>query len=843
MLAVTLDLASQVAPAPMLDGTQLPINANVNASTQINGNQSEMSVVVDPTNPLRLAGFSARLQGQGASRDQIDVFYSADGGNSWTSTTIDDGSQGINDGYGSGSLRGDPTIAFDEAGILYIGYVHRNGDTDRIIVAKSIDHGATFSGFWAIDTENTVQGYVDKPHLATGPDGPNSSNQAVYIAYSKGSNNSSVDIWTAGSNDAGNSFASSQPMQVSDIETDVDIHFRLFARPAVGSDGALYVSWADHIAPLLPFGGPPTTASLKFDVDLDGFFSTNESFGTDINVRTLTEPLFPGESFAPAQPTRGIHTGPVLDVYRSGNPTNDRLYITWTDAIDANFDTNFNSDIFLATSEDHGATWSQLGNIGNVEDSIGTDFLPWVDVDQSTGSVNVIYYTTDGNPDAEVDVRLATSVDGGNSFQYATLSRATSDESGGSADDYLEYIGLDVHDGTVHGLWASRVSAASTDLEPLTARASLESVSGTNLLTVTGDDSGVTDDVIKVRLSPANNDFLEVLINGTLEFAGLMDTIDQIDVDGLLGVNTYLIDPNISLPVTLPPPRVKSVIISKAGTTESYDFSTARYDDITTQVNEDEPVIGSGNQLRTVPVGGADTVSIVFDQAVNVDANDLGLIGASAVNATPNVPTLAANGYSYDEVSYTATWTYELSFIGASDFYLAKLTDGVSDGSSTGVNAVATGAKLLDGEWTNPANIDVDNTAGVSVFPSGDGTAGGDFQFVFTILPDFDQNNLANSGDLAVVLTFFNSVITTFAEGDFNGLDGTNSSDLALLLTVFNANLEALILEVDRAGDPYTFDQDDVDWYIQNNQEDDPLYLAFSAFKGLYGDIAIDVAS
>jgi hypothetical protein len=96
-------------------------------------------------------------------------------------------------------------------------------------------------------------------------------------------------------------------------------------------------------------------------------------------------------------------------------------------------------------------------NRGNVGNSAGTDFTTWVDVDQTTGSVNLIYYTSDGvqaTGNDDVLVRLATSINGGASFVYETLSIAKSNELNppGDSRDYLEYIGLAVHDGTALGL-------------------------------------------------------------------------------------------------------------------------------------------------------------------------------------------------------------------------------------------------------------------------------------------------------------------------------------------------------------------------------------------------------
>ena len=40
------------------------------------------------------------------------------------------------------------------------------------------------------------------------------------------------------------------------------------------------------------------------------------------------------------------------------------------------------------------------------------------------------------------------------------------------------------------------------------------------------------DDDIVIRLSAANNDYLEVIQNGSIAFAGLFATVDEIVVDG-----------------------------------------------------------------------------------------------------------------------------------------------------------------------------------------------------------------------------------------------------------------------------------------------------------------------
>jgi hypothetical protein len=149
------------------------------------------------------------------------------------------------------------------------------------------------------------------------------------------------------------------------------------------------------------------------------------------------------------------------------------------------------------------------------------------------------------------------------------------------------------------------------------------------------------------------------------------------------------------------PPKVVDVIVSGSLSTHApFSFST---------------VAGSGLQLRTVPVGAADTISIVFSEDVNVVASNLRLVGMQ----TGNVPTLAE--FNYDIATMTATWRFEGWTLG--DQYFISLSDAVTDIEGN----------RLDGEWVNPAARSTTNSA-VSEFPSGDGEPGGDFNFAATLL-------------------------------------------------------------------------------------------------------------
>jgi len=121
--------------------------------------------------------------------------------------------------------------------------------------------------------------------------------------------------------------------------------------------------------------------------------------------------------------------------------------------------------------------------------------------------------------------------------------------------------------------------------------------------------------------------------------------------------------------------------------------------------------VGSAAQLDPLPWSNLDQVSIVFSEPVNVTMADLHIYGV-------NVPSysFAAHGYILPN---TAVWRFRTP-IGA-DKLLIDLSDSVTDAAGS----------ALDGEWTDT----------VSSYPSGDGSAGGNFRFLLNVLPGDADNS------------------------------------------------------------------------------------------------------
>jgi predicted outer membrane repeat protein len=224
------------------------------------------------------------------------------------------------------------------------------------------------------------------------------------------------------------------------------------------------------------------------------------------------------------------------------------------------------------------------------------------------------------------------------------------------------------------------------------------------------------------------------------------------------------------------PPKVTNVIISKSASALAHHMNT---------------VDGSGEQLKTVPVGNADTISIQFSEHVNVVESNLKLHGM--VFATQ--PLFATGGFLYSSSTHTATWKFAVPL--KADQYLIWLSDSV-----TNSNLVP-----LDGEWVNPGRLYAPNTTNIftdpdiNEFPSGNDIAGGDFKFVITILPgDGNMNNWVTGADFRLWQRQF-GVGDTFQEADFDGDGDCDGIDLTYYQLNAGLNLGTLRIAADFDGD------------------------------------------
>ena len=130
-----------------------------------------------------------------------------------------------------------------------------------------------------------------------------------------------------------------------------------------------------------PTGGQGP-ATIYVNVDADGLGAGG--FGARITVTTTN---VGGFDFIPAQSGRSIDAEAGLVWDATGGPFNNRVYLVYTEEpVNENNDT----EIYLRTSTDDGATWSAPVRVN--DDPLGpirSQFLPYIALDRTSGTVAV----------------------------------------------------------------------------------------------------------------------------------------------------------------------------------------------------------------------------------------------------------------------------------------------------------------------------------------------------------------------------------------------------------------------------------------------------------------------
>ena len=166
-----------------------------------------------------------------------------------------------------------------------------------------------------------------------------------------------------------------------------------------------------------------------------------------------------------------------------------------------------------------------------------------------------------------------------------------------------------------------------------------------------------------------------------------------------------------------------------------------------------------GQQSVALPWSNVNQVTIRFSEDVTVQQADL-LVGGVSVKE------YAATAFRYDPRDRVATWTL------APNVGTERLTLDL-DGDTAGAVVGAASGVRLDGEWADAADS----------FPSGDGTAGGDFRFRINVLRgDANRNGVVDAIDLLRVRLAHGSTTASANYSPFADLDGNGRVNVVDLL-------------------------------------------------------------
>jgi BNR/Asp-box repeat len=411
-------LGQQLSPAP---------KAHLNDITPKPGFFNEPAIAVNTKNPQQLVT---------AWQVNASVAYSQDGGQTWKVAEATAPKE-----Y---RISGDVSVAYDAAGhaiLCYIAfdklgttnYWAQGATRNGIFIRRSLDGGQTWEPqAITIISHESMPGipFEDKPWIVADTSGPHAGN--LYIGWTQFTLAAS-DLLFSRSTDGGRTWA--QPIKlnsVSGLPRDDNGALEGF-HGVVGPDGTLYAIWDARPGIMMAVshdGGETFTKDRIIIPAGPGYFGI---------TGVARSNGFPQIGIDPRAPNSGA----------SGATHAGKLYVAWSDY------TNGDVDVFVASSSDHGATWSLPVRVNNDSIHNGSDqFFQWMTVDPQSGAVNLIFYDR-RRDNLATTVTLARSVDGGKTFQNYTWDGDTFEAEG----DFLgDYLAITAFGNRVFGAWAHQTS-------------------------------------------------------------------------------------------------------------------------------------------------------------------------------------------------------------------------------------------------------------------------------------------------------------------------------------------------------------------------------------------------
>ena len=368
--------------------------------------QVEPSIYINPKNTDEIIAGSV----------MNDYYYSADGGATWKSKSIES-KWGVN---------GDPCMLIDTLGRYY--YFHLSNINDVPLVGGMVcQRSDVLKGKFKYEGHTTANGkFHDKQWAVVNP-----YNNHIYMSWTQFDAYDSEDpkdfshIVFSKSEDGGITWSDLKQISNSPGDCRDNDQTAEGAVPAVGPNGEIYVVWSRN-------------DSLWFNVSFDAgeTWMEKESF-------VMTQPMGWVIDIPGIFRCNGL---PVTACDKSNSKNRGTLYLNWADqrnGVD-------NTDIWLLKSTDQGKTWSEPKRV-NTDDSNHHQFLTWMTIDQTNGYLYFVFYDRRESDKTMTDVYLAWSKDGGETIENIKISESPFKPN--PKVFFGDYTNISVHAGIIRPIW------------------------------------------------------------------------------------------------------------------------------------------------------------------------------------------------------------------------------------------------------------------------------------------------------------------------------------------------------------------------------------------------------
>ncbi|WP_337873175.1 sialidase family protein [Ignavibacterium sp.] len=405
------------------------VNPNFRILPSSSSTQSEISVDVHPSNPNIIFASANTTNWPVTTLYGTGLYWSTNGGTSWT-------------GYDNppiGANSGDPAAVIGPNGNFYIGYIRSGGGQG---VSVSTNNGLTWSNYTAFADPGSGD-LLDKNHLWVDKQSSSPYINRVYDAWThfvsgSASDNQVVLNYSTNSGVSWSSFVDlSASLSPGSHAQGVNI--------STGPNGEVYAAFAIY----------DNWGTGVYGEDAIGFAKSTNGGVSFTKSRIYSAPNFGIRGNLKPTNIR-VSSFPSMAVDRSGGLRNGYIYIVWSQRGVA--PAGSDPDIVLIRSTDGGNTWSSQIRVNKDALNNGKDqYYPWCTVDQSSGALHIVFYDNRNTTSDSSGVWMASSFDGGLTFENYQISDANFKPKpiSGLASGYQgDYIGITAANGKAYPVWA-----------------------------------------------------------------------------------------------------------------------------------------------------------------------------------------------------------------------------------------------------------------------------------------------------------------------------------------------------------------------------------------------------